>query len=68
MMDWKDINIEQPKDGEFVLTYELGRGIDILCWNEDFKCWDDHYGDDYYSNDFEQIKYWMKLPDAPENN
>lgn len=67
MMNWKDINMEHPEDGEFVLTFEKGRGIDILCWNEYYKCWDDHEGDDFYSDNFEQIKHWMKLPDAPEN-
>ena len=52
MMNLKDSNMEHPEDGEFVLTFEKGRGIDILCWNEYYKCWDDHEGDDFYSDNF----------------
>lgn len=65
-MEWKDITVEKPNDGEFVLTFERCRGIDILCWDEYYQCWDDHEGDDFYSKDLDQIKYWMRLPDAPK--
>lgn len=38
---------------------------EILVFNHEHKCWDQEDGDDY-DCDIETVKYWMKLPEVPQ--
>jgi len=73
--NWLDITKEQPKDGERVLVWDNYYGEhEIMTYNEDLKCWDDEYGDEFeveldavlpQEPDTLRVKFWMHLPEEP---
>ena len=65
---WKNINEEQPHDGERVLTWNKKFcEVRIQVFNEEYECWDTEDGDDFeFKLDDQIIKYWMSLPNKPE--
>ena len=66
-MDWKNINVETPKDGERVLVWDERFGeVRILTYNDYYKCWDGEDGDDCEcALDDSRILFWMPLPSRP---
>lgn len=61
-MDWISFKEQRPANEQRCLVcYKHLEEVTILTYNERFECWDDGGGDDYFC-DFDEVDYWMPLP------
>ena len=47
-------------DGNVSVWYE----IELLTWDDHYKCWNDRYNDDYECEKH-QVTHWMPIPECP---
>lgn len=60
---WLDYPANKPDNGERVLIRRKGysQNWELAVYNEDYKCWDDGEGDDYFC-DLESVDKFMLIP------
>ena len=65
MSEWRKIDNLLSIDGGRVLVFGPC-GVELVQWDEHYKCWDDAEGDDYYRDAKGYFTHWMPLPEAPK--
>jgi hypothetical protein len=64
MSEWRRIDNLLAIDGGQVLAFGPC-GVEMVTWDEYYKCWDDADGDDYYKDAKGYFTHWMPLPEPP---
>lgn len=60
---WKNVLKEPPADGSRCLVWYHSQQ-EIFTYNEEYRCWDDSEGDDYYT-DLQDAPVYYPLPPNP---